>query len=262
MAKLYNSIFSSRYIWLRLLKHFVIVVILAIITIICLGYLSLNQVSKEFVKQVLLSMLAADIFYVCTDLLPKQHKKKQIFQIVVSILNSSIDNYLNCLLYILSKHGVNIKDLVKTHDFERLLNPGKLNKIIATDYIWEEHYQEHDWREIISLKAKDINEKCGKDIELTKAQTTYHEYFIAILNDLEHNIDKCLKRYSTILDSEYVALLERVNNSFLIIQRNEWDRLANPDYVNYNLELILSLEQLNERLRKKYCFKFEYYRER
>lgn len=263
MFKSNDSIFKSRHIWFRLLKHLVIVVVLAISAIICLGYLSLGQVSKEFVRQVVLSMLAADIFYVFTELLPDQRKKKQTYKIVIAILNSSVDNYLNCILYILSKHQVDIEALIKSDDVSAVINKEQLNHIIATTDIWQELYQSHDWRELVNLKDKDKDKKSqsSKNIQITHDELDYYHYFIEVLNDLEHNIGKCLKRYSTILDSEYVILLELINNSFLIINRNNWDYHTDPKYVNYNLKQVLHLEQMNKELRKKYNHEFEYFRE-
>jgi hypothetical protein len=242
---------------LRILNHLFLIFVLCFIYIVLNNY---NYTLISLINNIILSTIAADIFYIFTVIIPEVKKKRYIYEIGISTFSNCIDNFLNSLFSIL--HFNNNKDYkVNVHE----LNSDSLYKfsspiihIIETSELWDKPFITCNWRLFRSnLNYTGYGQKMYKLSD--NSVLTYKDKFQLSIEQLEISINEIIVKYGQFFDKEYLEALENFICSPIVTYKNK-DIDDFERYVYIGLKYILKINELNIKYSKKYHFNIFYRR--
>lgn len=235
--------------------------------LVYIGITQLNNVSLwvNFMQNLILSTIAAHIFYICTIIIPAEKNKKIAYEIITRKLNEHLQLFLNCMYSMLNKNTI-----LKIH--ENLAKNKADSYNISWDSVhlvteqlldnltWGKDYLTCNWK-IIIARAQD---RCsylvdGYNNPMINIKTANHESHSLIIHNssqqIKCNINNLLLKYGLWIDFDYIQLLEKILDNNLMFYLDSFYELNNSDratYVSGCFKDILELYEKNQQLKDKY----------
>lgn len=223
---------------------------LTIVAMLCVTYIFLfnffqgnNSVWFNLSQNLILSSIAADIFYFFVQVIPDEKKRKRVYQITATQLKNDVDLYINCV-YSMIRFDVNTQDIrsnnVSFHS-ENILTT------LRDSSLWDQAYMTCDWRTFGSGLAYTGYGKFMIDIH-TSLPLSYKDIFAGSSRQLKNYISNLIIKYGLLLDFDYLELLEKILETDLMFHIESFSSLNSDEraqQVTRSLKYILQLSELN-----------------
>lgn len=223
---------------------------LTIVAMLCVTYIFLfnffqgdSSVWFNLSQNLILSSIAADIFYFFVQVIPDEKKRKRVYQITATQLKNDIDLYINCV-YSMIRFDVNTQVIRSNNVYFHSEN---ILTTLRDSSLWDQAYMTCDWRTFGSGLAYTGYGKFMIDIH-TSLPLSYKDIFASSSRQLKNYISNLIIKYGLLLDFDYLELLEKILETDLMFHIESFSSLNSDEraqQVTRSLKYILQLNELN-----------------
>ena len=250
----------------RKLAHLLLILFLCITYFVVFTFFRSDEnIWFNLFQNLTLSTIAADIFYICTIIIPAEKNKKIAYEIITEKLNELLELFLNCMYSMLNNETIlhihESPEKNKTYSYNISWDSVRLvTQQLLDNSIWNKDYLTCDW-EIIIARAQNRYPYTvdGYNKQAINIKTGKPESRASIIHSssqqIKCNINNLLIKYARWIDFDYIQLLERVSANDLMFYLDSFYELNNnyrATYVSRCFKAILELYEKNQQLKDKY----------
>ena len=234
----------------RKLIHLLLLIFLYIIYFVLFTFFRSDEnIWFNLFQNLILSIIAADIFYIFVQVMPEDRKRKSAYSIIVSQMKDDIDSYFNCV-YSIIRSEVDTRNLTSENI---LSNAEFIKRALETSVLWDTPYRTCNWRTFGDGLAYDYygENMINLETSLTLSNT---DIFCLSVTHLKEEINNILLKYGTLLDIDYVLILENTLDCDLMFYLKSFSNLSvskRAHFVTQSINYLLRIYEANEKFINK-----------